>query len=77
MNVFVSRLEYKPKKVKTEHDKKAKKRKHDYEEDEEEEEVFFKHLMYLLSSSRLERLLFSFIMFSLLSGSEAQKEDKR
>ncbi|XP_029974127.1 DNA topoisomerase 1 [Salarias fasciatus] len=31
--------EYKPKKVKAEHDKKAKKRKHEYEEDEDEEDV--------------------------------------
>ncbi|TDH10476.1 hypothetical protein EPR50_G00075450 [Perca flavescens] len=30
---------YKPKKVKTEHDKKAKKRKHEYEDDEEDEDI--------------------------------------
>lgn len=35
--IFVHRFEYKPKKVKTEHDKKAKKRKHEYEDDEEDE----------------------------------------
>lgn len=39
--LFVSRYEYKPKKVKTEHDKKAKKRKHEYEDDEEDEVIMF------------------------------------
>lgn len=38
--MFVCRFEYKPKKVKTEHDKKAKKRKHEYEDDGEDE-VFY------------------------------------
>lgn len=33
------RFDCKPKKVKTEHDKKSKKRKHEYEEEDEEEEV--------------------------------------
>ena len=37
INTFVYRFVYKPKKVKTEHDKKAKKRKHEYEDDEEDE----------------------------------------
>lgn len=37
ISMFVYRFENKPKKVKTEHDKKAKKRKHEYEEDEEDE----------------------------------------
>lgn len=42
VGVFACRSDYKPKKVKTEHDKKSKKRKHEYEEEDEdeEEEVF-------------------------------------
>lgn len=68
----VYRFEYKPKKVKTEHDKKAKKRKHEYEEDEEDEVYFVFHitLMNMLSYSPgwlISSFMFSsFILFSPL-----------
>lgn len=64
--VFVNRFECKPKKVKVEHDKKAKKRKQEYEEDEEDEVLFF-----FINACRIFELgypLFEssrFILFSL------------
>lgn len=38
IGMFAYRFVYRPKKIKTEHDKKSKKRKHEYEEEEEEED---------------------------------------
>lgn len=59
IGMFACRFAYKPKKIKTEHDKKSKKRKHEYEEEEDDndEEVF----MFFLG-------VYAFI-FSMLEGS--------
>ena len=78
--MLVYRFEYKPKKVKTEHDKKAKKRKHEYEEDEEDEvlDSFHINLINAFSYSPGWFGVSRFILFSsLVSGRQAQKEDKR
>lgn len=53
--MFDRRFVSKPKKIKTEHDKKSRKRKHEYEEEEEEddneeEEVFMSFFLVFMSS---------------------------
>lgn len=72
--MFARRFVSKPKKIKTEHDKKSRKRKHEYEEEEEEEddneeeEVFMSFFgVYVFISSVPEGSYFQ-DLFSLVSG---------
>lgn len=72
--VFVRRFASKPKKIKTEHDKKSRKRKHEYEEEEEEEddneeeEVFMSFFWCLCLHFKRAWGLFFQDLFSLVSG---------
>lgn len=58
------RFDCKPKKVKTEHDKKTKKRKHEYEEEDEEEEVFNVFCWLCLHFQHAGGLFFKICSFS-------------
>lgn len=72
--MFARRFVSKPKRMKTEHDKKSRKRKHEYEEEEEEEddneeeEVFMSFFWCLCLHFKRARGLFFQDLFSFVSG---------